>query len=74
MPDKIMGDNDFADAPDHFPLALVNSVRAKYQAAPSESIAELPVMMKAMNLVSAIKKLPANAANMTFFDPEAAIG
>ena len=37
---------------------------------PSESMAELPVMADAINLVMAISVLPANAAKMTFLDDE----
>jgi hypothetical protein len=36
-------------------------------------MAELPVNTKAMNLVKAIRKLPAKAANMTFFEEADAI-
>ena len=38
---------------------------------PSDSIAELPVIEAATNLVIAISVLPANAARMTGFEPDA---
>ena len=38
---------------------------------PSDSIAELPVMAAATNLVTAISALPARAARMTGFDEAA---
>jgi hypothetical protein len=40
---------------------------------PSESMAELPVIEAAINLVIEIAVLPIKAAKMTFFDPDADI-
>ena len=41
---------------------------------PSESIAELPVIEAAMNLVTEISEFPINAAIITFLDSAAAMG
>ena len=37
---------------------------------PSESMAELPVISAAVNLVTAIRLFPTRAAQMTFFEAE----